>query len=69
MAEDDAPAGVAGPTDELGGAPVDRKLVPGDLLASIYQVLGIDRDLHLLDAQKRPVNLLAEGQAISELFA
>lgn len=59
---------IIGATDTLGGAPVSRPLGPGDLLASIYRVLGIDHASTVRDRQNRPVPILESGQPITELF-
>ena len=59
---------IIGATDTLGGAPVSRPLGPGDLLASIYRVLGIDHSTTVRDRQNRPVPILESGQPITELF-
>jgi Protein of unknown function (DUF1501) len=59
---------VVGSTTADGGEPRDRPLLPGDLLASIYRVLGIDPGATLPDRQERPVRLVDAGQPIAELF-
>ena len=42
---------------------------PGDLLCTIYELLGIDSNTMLRDRQNRPVRLVEEGEAIRELLA
>ena len=59
---------VIGSTTADGGEPADRPLLPGDLLASIYRVLGIDHEQTLPDLQNRPVRLVDAGEPIRELF-
>ena len=59
---------IIGRTTTDGGEPADRPLVPGDLLASIYRVLGIDHEQFLRDRQYRPIRLVEHGQPIQELF-
>ena len=59
---------VIGSTDATGAAPVNRPLGPGDLLASIYRVLGIDPQSTIRDRQDRPIPILESGQPIAELF-
>ena len=59
---------IIGSTTPDGGQPHNRPLVPGDLLASIYRVLGIDHASALPDRQGRPIPLLDAGQPIAELF-
>lgn len=60
---------IIGATDALGAAPIDRPLGPGDLLASLYQVLGIDPTSTVRDRQGRPIPILDSGRPIAELFA
>jgi uncharacterized protein (DUF1501 family) len=57
-----------GATDSTGAAPVDRRLGPGDLLATIYRVLGIDHEHMVSDRTGRPIRLVEHGQPIAELF-
>lgn len=59
---------IIGSTTANGGEPADRPLGPGDLLASIYRVLGINHDTYLPDAQNRPIRLVEHGEPIEELF-
>ncbi len=59
---------IIGSTTWNGGEPKDRALDPGDLLASLYHVLGIDANTHLPDAQNRPTRLVEHGDPIRELF-
>lgn len=59
---------VIGATTADGGEPAQRPLLPGDLLASIYRVLGIDHEQRLPDLQNRPVRLVEAGEPIRELF-
>ena len=60
---------IIGATDSTGAAPKERPLGPGDLLASIYRVLGIDPQSTVVDRQNRPIPILSSGQPIAELFA
>ncbi|MDB5334985.1 MAG: hypothetical protein JWN70_604 [Planctomycetaceae bacterium] len=60
---------IIGSTTSNGGEPQDRPFGPGDLLASIYKVLGIDHDTYLPDRQNRPTRLVEHGEPIAELFA
>lgn len=59
---------IIGSTTRDGGEPASRPLTPGDLLASIYRVVGVDPGMLIPDRQQRPVPLLAEGAPIHELF-
>jgi hypothetical protein len=59
---------VVGSTDRLGTRPHTRPLVPANIHATIYHVLGIDPKLHLLDPSGRPVPVLDDPTPISELL-
>jgi Protein of unknown function (DUF1501) len=60
-------AQAVGQTSAKGEFPVTRPLGAGDLLATIYHVLGIDPSLRLADRGGRPVPALADGRPIAEL--
>ncbi len=59
---------IIGSTVANGAEPKDRPLGPGDLLASIYKVVGVDHQAMVRDRQQRPVPILESGEPISELF-
>jgi hypothetical protein len=59
---------IVGATDKLGTAPVARAVTPSNIHATIYQVLGIDPKLQLLDPSGRPVSVLDDPEAIQELL-
>jgi hypothetical protein len=59
---------IVGSTDRLGTAPNTRALVPANLHATVYEVLGIDPKLQLLDHSGRPVSVLDDPTPISELL-
>jgi uncharacterized protein (DUF1501 family) len=59
---------IIGATDAIGATPINRPLGPGDLLASIYQMLGIDPQSTIRDRQDRPIPIVESGQPIAELF-
>lgn len=60
---------VIGATDRLGNEPVERRLGPEDLLATIYSHLGFDpRSATLHDASGRPLPILESGSPIAELL-
>ena len=58
---------VVGASSSRGEYPVSRALGAGDLLATVYHVLGIDPGLKLHDPWGRPRPVLAEGSPIAEL--
>lgn len=59
---------VVGATNSKAEFPTERPLKPGDVLATIYKVLGIDHTLKFPDHAGRPVAILDEGEPIAELF-
>lgn len=59
---------IVGSTTADGAKPHDRPLSPGDLLATMYHVLGIDARRTLPDRQNRPIPLVPEGSPIRELI-
>lgn len=59
---------IVGSTDRLGTRPASRPVVPANIHATIYQVLGIDPKLHLLDPSGRPTPVLEDSTAIEELL-
>lgn len=58
---------IVGSTTNDGGAPRERPLGPGDLLATIYHVLGIDPEQMILNRENRPVKVVETGEKIVEL--
>jgi uncharacterized protein (DUF1501 family) len=59
---------IIGSTNHLGEHPNSRPLTPCNIHATIYQVLGIDPRLQLLDPTGRPVNVLDDPTPINELL-
>ena len=59
---------VIGSTDARAEYPTSRPASPQDVLATMYQVLGIDYRHEFMDAGQRPIPILNEGRAIQELF-
>jgi uncharacterized protein (DUF1501 family) len=61
---------VIGATDRRGEYVADRQVGPHDFLATIYHHLGIDYEtVTLPDGTGRPVHIVQNGQAISELIS
>jgi thioredoxin 1 len=58
---------VVGATNARGEYPKERPLAPQDLLATMYQHLGIDPDHEFTDTLARPIPVLHKGKAIREL--
>lgn len=59
---------VIGQTDGKGERPVSRPLGPKDVLATIYQLMGIDPEQKVADFNGRPQYLLDDGKPIVELL-
>jgi len=60
---------IIGASDDIGGAPKDRPVSPGEVAATVYHGLGIPLELELPGAQGRPIPLVERGiQPIRELF-
>lgn len=59
---------VVGSSDSKGAFPKDNPKTPQDVLATIYQHLGVDTEKKYLTPAGRPVATLPFGQPISELF-
>ena len=59
---------VVGSTDRLGERPHTRPVTPCNIHATIYNVLGIDPRLQVIDGSGRPVNVLDDPTAIGELL-
>jgi hypothetical protein len=61
---------VIGATDRRGEHVIDRRVGPGDFLATIYHHLGIDYErVTIPDRLGRPILIVPRGRAITELHA
>lgn len=60
---------VVGATDKIGAYVVDHPVKPLDLAATIYQALGVRLDTSYPTRDGRPVDLVADGQPVRQLFA
>ena len=69
MAGGGVPAGkLIGNTDKEGGLPVDRKISPMDLCATMYRKLGVDYDQLYIAPGDRPIRVLEGGEPIEDLM-
>lgn len=59
---------VVGSSDGKGAFPKDNPKSPQDVLATIYQHLGVDTKKQYLTPSGRPVSVLDRGEPIRELF-
>jgi uncharacterized protein (DUF1501 family) len=60
---------VIGESDSRGAFPRANPKTPQDVLATVYDFLGVDTTLQYLDATGRPHPVLPSGRAIEELVA
>jgi hypothetical protein len=60
---------VLGSSDKLGAYPTDRPVSPGDLVATMYHVLGVDSQMSLPDLSGRPIPIAHGGSPIAEILA
>jgi uncharacterized protein (DUF1501 family) len=58
---------IVGASEKYGGGVVHRPITPLDLLATIYDALGIPLDTHYEDSSGRPVSIVDTGRPIREL--
>jgi len=60
---------VVGRSDKIASDPIERRVSPKDVLATIYHLLGIDLSTTLYDRQARPLTIIPEGEVIAEALA
>ncbi|HRX81406.1 MAG TPA: DUF1501 domain-containing protein, partial [Pirellulaceae bacterium] len=60
---------IVGSSDAKGAFPKDNPKTPQDVLATIYDHLGVDTSKQYLTSAGRPVAVLPHGEPIRELFA
>jgi hypothetical protein len=59
---------VYGSSDKIGGQPSSCPVTPADLVATIYQCLGIPNDLELHDRLQKPFQLVPWGNPIRDIL-
>ncbi len=60
---------VYGATDKQGGYPTDHPVTPGDIVATIYQLLGVDPRLTIPDLEGRPIHVAHGGEPLWGILA
>ena len=60
---------VLGASDRIGAYPADRPTTPGDLMATMYHLLGIDPHRSLADRLGRPHRIVPDGDVVAELVS
>jgi uncharacterized protein (DUF1501 family) len=60
---------VHGASDRTGSLPLESPVTPGDILATLYRVLGVDSKKQIYDTLGRPHQLVPHGRVVEELLA
>jgi hypothetical protein len=60
---------VYGASDRIGALPVEGPVSPGDIVATLYRLLGVDPKKQIYDALNRPHQLVPKGRVVQELIA
>ena len=60
---------VLGASDKLGAYPTDRPVSPGELVATMYHLLGVDSQMSLPDLSGRPIPIAHGGSPLVEIIA
>ena len=55
---------IVGASDAVGESPKDRPVSPGDLVATLYQLLGIDPALELKTSDGRPIRITSRDSSV-----
>jgi hypothetical protein len=62
------PGFVYGASDSTGAFPADKPVVPAEIVATIYEALGISHTLEFRDSLNRPYVLVPWGDPLQEMF-
>jgi uncharacterized protein (DUF1501 family) len=62
------PGLIYGESDKTGGFPKSDPLVPGDIISTMYHVLGIRPDQDIHDSLNRPHRLVPTGAVVDQLL-
>ncbi|HWA99878.1 MAG TPA: DUF1501 domain-containing protein [Pirellulales bacterium] len=60
---------VLGATDRTASYPTSDLVTPGDIVATIYQLLGVDPELVVHDLTNRPIHVAHGGHTIRDVLA
>ena len=60
---------VYGATDKQAAYPEEHPVSPGDIVATIYQLLGVDPEMHVPDLGGRPIPIAHGGSPIWDVIA
>ncbi len=59
---------VFGASDKIGGRPSSNPVTPSDIIATVYNCLGISKELELRDGLDRPYTLVPWGDVIEDVL-
>jgi hypothetical protein len=62
------PGTVFGASDRTGAVPVESPVSPGDVIATIYRLLGIRSTTQIYDSLGRPHEVVPQGRVLSEIL-
>jgi hypothetical protein len=60
---------VLGASDKSGASPTESPVSPGDLVATMYHLLGVDSQLSVPDLTGRPIPISHGGRPITQILA
>jgi hypothetical protein len=60
---------IHGTTDRIAAYPLDHPVSPGDFVATIYHLLGIDPEMTVTDRSGRPIPISHGGRPVQGLLA
>jgi hypothetical protein len=60
---------VIGRSDKIASDPIERRVSPKDILATIYHLLGVDPAGFLTDRQGRPVPIAPDAEVLADVLA
>jgi hypothetical protein len=63
------PGFVYGASDKIGAFPARNAMTPGECIATLYHVLGIDAGMFIHDQFDRPHRLVPKGDVVADLLA
>jgi hypothetical protein len=60
---------VHGVTDKIAAYPIDHPVTPGDFVATLYSILGIDPEMTVPDRSGRPIAIAHGGRQVAGILA
>lgn len=63
------PGFVYGASDRTGAVPASSPVSPGDVIATMYQLLGVDHRHQLYDSLERPHAVVPEAEVVRDILA